>query len=146
MRIGEDGASSGKPSVSQGGLASLDGAGCALPLPLSVVAFNVGALEAHSSVTCSSEASCGRCEGSLSSAVSEDVAAVRNGRSNASWMRRTLTWPKPGSEESLSDVAVAILAKLCRVGSAPRVPTCGTCVHARRRTCGGSRRPSCSLC
>jgi hypothetical protein len=49
----------------------------------------------------------------LSRAVIEDVAAVRNGRSNASLMRRTLTCPNPGREESWSDVAVAILAKLC---------------------------------
>lgn len=40
---------------------------------------------------------------------------MRNGRSNASLVRRTLTCANPGREESWSDVAVAILAKLWRL-------------------------------
>lgn len=40
------------------------------------------------------------------------VAALRKGFSNASLMRFTLTWPKPGSWRSCADDALAMSAKL----------------------------------
>jgi hypothetical protein len=126
--------------MSQGGLSALgagagsgSGATRSLPLPLSLRAAGAGSAAAQASTSSASEAATGgRCDGSLSSAVSEDVAAVRNGRSNASLMRRTLTWPKPGRAVSWSEVAVAILAKLWipSVSVTLRWPPDGWCTDA----------------
>jgi hypothetical protein len=119
---GTKSAGDGKSSTSHGGLSSRTGGAFSFPFPLSLAApdpipTSPSADLAHAANSSSSlsptDVAGGRCdEGSLSKAVREEVAAVRNGRSNASLIRRTLTWPNPGREESLSDEAVAIFAKL----------------------------------
>jgi hypothetical protein len=101
----------GKSSMSQGGLSScaVKAGAFSAPFPLSVV-LDPEAAQASTSSTSKGAAAW---EGNLSNAVKDAVAAVRKGRSKASLMRRTLTWPNPGREESRSEEAVATLAKLC---------------------------------
>jgi hypothetical protein len=84
-------------STSHGGLASRTGTAFSFPLLLADSPDGTGVA----------------CEARLSNAGTVLGGCARNGRSNASFIRRTLTAPKPGSAERRSELAVAMRAKLC---------------------------------